>query len=57
MSKVICNSTHGCKEAGICGASAPHEYQESECNGCPMDRAARCVEVNPNESDEDNDTM
>jgi len=49
VSKVICNSRHGCEEAYVCGGAKPHDRQKNECNGCPMNKDARCIEAKINE--------
>jgi len=49
MSKLICDSRHGCKEEALCGGSKPHDYIEGECNKCPMNKEARCVEAKIND--------
>lgn len=42
---VICNMCDRCKEANMCGGAHPHKYQEDECDKCPFDKSARCVQV------------
>jgi len=41
--KVICDKKDCCGKSEGCGGAEPHEFDESECGKCPMDKSARCI--------------
>ncbi len=55
MSKVICDSRHGCKEEHLCGGAKPHDKCDG-CGHCPFTPNAKCIEVAPTRPEEKDGT-
>lgn len=41
----ICDKNKICEYSSICMGSKPHQWEEHECNYCPKDREAKCVQI------------
>ncbi len=48
MNKVICNQSKKCRHRTTCGGAKPHTFDDNECNKCPMNLNAKCIEVEVN---------
>jgi len=45
MTKYICDRASDCRHKEDCGGAQPHGFAADECDHCPMDPDARCVEI------------
>ena len=42
--KFICDQHKTCRHRRDCGGAVPHDHCEGECNKCPMNKEAKCIE-------------